>query len=57
MTRGTLFWVIFILMVVFGFVAYWPHGGGPYWSLGYPAVNLVLMGLLGWQVFGPAVKG
>jgi hypothetical protein len=45
--------VLFILAVG----TYWGHPPASYWGVGMTAVQYVLFGLLGWQVFGPAVKG
>jgi len=57
MTRALLFWVIMIILLVLGFAEYYGHTGGPYWGMGMSIVEFVLLALLGWQVFGPAVKG
>lgn len=51
MTLGILFWVIYILATLFG---------GWYWRVqpwfAGVSVGWVLIGVLGWQVFGPAIK-
>lgn len=58
MTRGMIFWVIMIILFILGIGAYWGHSGsGMYWGMGMTVVEFVLLALLGWQVFGPAVKG
>lgn len=58
MTRGLLFWVIMIILLILAIGSYWGHSfGGSYWVVGMSAVQYILIGLLGWQVFGPAVKG
>lgn len=57
MTRGTIFWVIMILLLLGGLFVNWPHGGTPPYPLAYGVVEWVLLALLGWNVFGPAVKG
>lgn len=58
MTRGTLFWIIWLALLIVGIAVYWPTGGSThYWALGYPIANFFLLGLLGWQVFGAAIKG
>jgi hypothetical protein len=59
MTKGLLFWVLWILAVLFGcFGGYHAfHAGGDwYMGFGMPLLELILFGLLGWQVFGGAVK-
>jgi hypothetical protein len=57
MTRGTIFWVIMIILAILAVASYWGHSGGPYWGMGMTVVQYVLLGLLGWQVFGAAIKG
>lgn len=55
MTKGTLFWVLMIAWALFGLWAFWPAGGN-YRPIGFNALLFVLLGLLGWQTFGAAVK-
>lgn len=59
MTRGTIFWVLMLLWLIFGCVFFWPRGAGfgSYAPLGSNLLLFVLLGLLGWKVFGPAIKG
>ena len=56
MTIGLLFWVIMLIELLFGLFFYWPHGGATYYPLGGHMILWVLFALLGWQVFGPAIK-
>jgi len=57
MTRGTIFWLLMILWLLFGIWAFWPSGGGGnFRPLGFNALLFVLLALLGWQTYGPAVK-
>jgi hypothetical protein len=52
-----LFWVIFVVAILFfGWLGY---SAGPYSPhlLGGSVVTMVLIGILGWKVFGPAVQG
>jgi len=58
MTKGLLFWVLMICWLLFGLWAFWPSGGGPngYRPIGFNTLLFVLLGLLGWQTFGAAVK-
>jgi hypothetical protein len=50
MSLGLMFWIIFLILIVFGVGLY-----AGYASVGHYSnwVELVLFGLLGWQVFGP----
>jgi len=60
MSRGLIFWVLMLLWLLFGVLVFWPRGGGgamAFAPLGGTLLQFVLFGLLGWQVFGPAVKG
>lgn len=51
MPLGILFWVIALICIVFGFVGYRYPQYAPF-SWGPP---FVLILILGWKVFGPAV--
>jgi hypothetical protein len=56
MSKGLLFWVLMILWLVFGIgLTFWPTPG-PYIKAGPMLLEFVLFGLLGWAVFGPAIK-
>jgi TM2 domain-containing membrane protein YozV len=57
MTRGLLFWIILVIwIIVFG--AAWFGIGREYGMAGIPSlVELVLFVLLGWQVYGPPIRG
>lgn len=47
-----------ILWLILGFVANWTViQGGAYGLAGFNLLLFVLLGLLGWQVFGSPVKG
>lgn len=55
MTRGTIFWVIMVVWLIFGIL--WPHWGALTVMAVAPGVlEWVLLALLGWQVFGPVIK-
>ncbi len=58
MKIGLLFWVLMLIWVVFGVWAYWPAGSGPvaYGPVGGGILLLVLVGLLGWKVFGAPLE-
>jgi hypothetical protein len=56
MSRAFIFWLIMLVLLIFGGIVYWPMAsGGHFWYLGYPLVNWILMALLGWKVFGSAI--
>lgn len=55
MSIGLLFWVIMVIWLIFGFYTNWPAAGGRPWPLGGHIVLWILLALLGWQVFGPAL--
>jgi len=56
MPIGIMFWVIMIVWLVFGF---WQNGtelrAGRYGPIGGSLLTFVLLALLGWAVFGPAL--
>ncbi len=56
MSVGLLFWVLYIVALVFGFWTNWPAGGNVR-PLGGTLLFFVLIGLLGYKVFGAAVHG
>lgn len=57
MPLNILFWVIYIVCLLAAFWAYY-EPGQPAWfrRAGGYAVLWVLVGILGWRVFGPAVR-
>ncbi len=52
MNLALLFWILYIIALVFG--AYQNRAAVPAW-IGGSFLNFVLIGILGWQVFGAAV--
>jgi hypothetical protein len=52
MTLSILFWVIMIVWLLFGLWIAWPAGPRP---IGNVVLIWVLLAILGWQVFGPAI--
>jgi hypothetical protein len=56
MSISLLFWILYILALVFSMWANWPANGA-FRPLGAPLLVFVLIGLLGWKVFGAAVHG
>jgi hypothetical protein len=55
MSAGLLFWIIMILGVLFGFRANWPLTANNGWGFGSNLILFILLALLGWKVFGPAL--
>jgi hypothetical protein len=56
MSFSLLFWILMVLWVLFGFWSCWPLGAANNKSsAGNNAILLVLLFLLGWKVFGPAL--
>jgi len=59
MRIGLLFWILMLLWLVFGLWLYWPAAGGTGVSYGFVGGNLLLflvIGLLGWKVFGAPLQ-
>jgi hypothetical protein len=57
MTLGILFWMIYVIAVIIGvWVNYEP--AQPLWvrRAGTYLVLWILVGILGWEVFGPVVR-
>jgi hypothetical protein len=51
MSAGLLFWILMIFAVFWGFYSNWPN-----WKAGgFNLLLFVLLALLGWKVFGPAI--
>jgi hypothetical protein len=57
MPLGILFWVVYVIAILFGV---WSNydAAQPLWYKGAGAYVILwlLVGFLGWQVFGPVVK-
>ena len=49
-----IFWLIMLVWVLFGFV---PISNAQTKSYGNTLLLIILFGLLGWKVFGPAIHG
>jgi phosphate/sulfate permease len=59
MKIGLLFWILMLLWLVFGLWMYWPASTGTPLAFGLIGGNLLLflvIGLLGWKVFGSPVQ-
>lgn len=58
MTISTLFWAVWLLCLIFGGVgAFRSEPAGRWYGGGFSLVVWVLLGLLGWSVFGSPIKG
>jgi hypothetical protein len=56
MPLGIAFWVIMIVWFVFGLITHFGVLGTSAWGATVSSLLLfVLFGILGWQVFGPAI--
>lgn len=56
MTISLLFWVIMLIWLIFGLYTNWPASGTKAWPMGGHIVLWILLALLGWDVFGPAIR-
>ena len=58
MSKGLLFWIVWVLCVLVWLGTNFGGLGGPYLAhmAGGGAIELILTGLLGWAVFGPVIR-
>lgn len=57
MSPGVWFWLLYVVSFIFGAANNWPHDPARgYWGVGWSLVLFVLIGLLGWGVFGAPLK-
>jgi hypothetical protein len=56
MTRGTIFWILMLIWFAF-MVAVFGGFAGRYGPEGNGLLAFILFLLLGWQVYGPPVRG
>ena len=57
MSKGLLFWVIWVICVLIWAGVTFGGLGGPYAHMaGGGVIEFVLFGLLGWAVFGPVIQ-
>jgi len=59
MKIGLLFWILMLIWLVFGLWLTWPASTGSALAFGLVGGNLLLflvIGLLGWKVFGSPVQ-
>lgn len=59
MQKSLLFWILMLLWLVVGLWGFWPANGAVvgYGIAGWGLVLFVLVGLLGWKVFGAPLQG
>lgn len=55
MSIALLFWIIVLLWFLFGLWQGWPAPGTKPWGISGHIVLFLLLVLLGWKVFGPAI--
>lgn len=57
MPIGILFWVLYVVCLIFGmFIGYTPGQPYTYRNWGGSLMVFILIGILGWAVFGSVVK-
>lgn len=59
MSAGIWFWLIYVILFLFGIILGWPANlsdRAAWRPLGRDVVILILLGLLGWGLFGPPIK-
>jgi hypothetical protein len=56
MPRNLLFWGLYLICILFGFWLVGPADQPWYRRTGLHIVLWILIGMLGWQIFGPAVR-
>jgi hypothetical protein len=56
MPLGLLFWIIVLIYVLLGAFSRFGPAPGPYWGYGGWFLEIILIVILGWQVFGAAIK-
>lgn len=58
MNRATIFWVLMFLWALNFIFGIFGQGEFVVWALrGSQLLSFILFALLGWNVFGPAIKG
>lgn len=56
MGAGQWFWIFYVICIVFTGWTYYPYEGSWYRPFGGVLVMYILIGLLGWGVFGPPIR-
>ena len=59
MQKSLLFWILMLFWLLVGIWGFWPAGGAAlaYGTIGWGLVLFLLIGLLGWKVFGAPLQG
>lgn len=57
MTRGLIFWVLMLIWFVFGIGLFTGFIHGALALAGGSLLQFILFLLLGWQVYGPPIRG
>jgi hypothetical protein len=57
MTLAVLFWLLMIATLCFGVLLAWPRAPELRYAFGGSLLWWILLALLGWAVFGPALRG
>jgi len=59
MKIGLFFWILMLVWLLFGAWSYWPHGSTAvvaYGPIGGGLLLFLLVGILGWKVFGAPLQ-
>lgn len=57
MSAGVWFWILYVIGLLFSLYVVFPSGETPNWKpFGGSLLIWLLIGLLGWQVFGAPLK-
>jgi hypothetical protein len=56
MPLNILFWVIYLIALILSFFVYYAPGTPWFRPFGGAFVLWILVGILGWRVFGPAIR-
>ena len=56
MPLGILFWVVYVVAIIFGVWSNYTPGQPWFRAAGAYLVLWLLVGILGWSVFGPVIK-
>jgi len=58
MAAGIWFWILFVITLIFGLWGMnpWRPAGTPWAPFGGWLVLFILIGILGWGVFGPPIR-
>jgi hypothetical protein len=56
MSAGIWFWILYVLCLFVGLFFNWPGERNGWRPIGWTFAAFVLIGLLGWTVYGPPVR-